>query len=237
MKTSHPLDVCRAALVPATGLEILASLRARGGVRVVRGDPAWVTWDNDRPDVISALVAVPGAELFAPRDGRWFRPGAHLPAFDLPPAGEPVPIDRAVLPDPVTPTEPADREPRRVPLRLVRCDVPRPTTALRCPVSALRPWADTAPAAEIAAVKAACSGDVAWLSGNKLPALVRAERFWGERVLIPLGFRADPDWPEAALREAAGIGPDEILVLTEQGSEAIPAGAFHPLTRAAIRRA
>jgi hypothetical protein len=237
MNERHPLDACRAARVPATGLEALAPLRARGGVRVVRGDPVWVAWDGERPDVIAALLTVPGAELFESRDGRWFRPGAHLPAFNLPPAGEPVLLDRAILPAPIEPLEPADREPRRAPLRLVRCDVPRPTTVLRCPIAALRPWADTATSAEIAAVRAARNGDAAWLMGSKLPAIVGAERFWGDRVLIPLGFRADPDWPEAALREAAGVGPDETLVLAEQGSEAIPADAFKPLTRAAIRRA
>jgi MoxR-vWA-beta-propeller ternary system domain bpX2 len=237
MKKPHPLDASRAALVPATVLEALAPLRARGGVRVLPGDPAWVTWDSDRPDVIAALVAVPGAELFEPRDGHWFRPGAYLPAFELPPPGEAVPIDRVVLPAAVMPTEPADREQRRVPLRLVRGDVPHATTALRSPIAALTEWVDTATSAEIAAVKAARNGDVAWLLGSRLPALVGVERFWGERVLIPLGFRADPDWPEPALREAAGVGPAEILVLTEQGPEAISAEAFKPLTRAAIRRA
>ncbi|HKB00802.1 MAG TPA: hypothetical protein VKD90_01220 [Gemmataceae bacterium] len=237
MKKDHPLDGCRAARVPATGLEALAPLRARGGVRVVDGDPAWVTWDGDRPDVVAALVAIPGAELFEPRDGHWFRPAARLPAFDLPPAGVPVPLERAVVPASEVPTEPADREPRRVPLRLVRSDMPHPASALRCPIGALKGWADTATTAEIAAVNAARKGDVAWLLGSRLPALARAERFWGARVLIPLGFRADPDWPESALREAAGVGPDEILVLTEDGSEAIPGDAFKSLTRAAIRRA
>jgi len=237
MKEGHPLGACRAAVVPATGFEVLAPLRARGGVRVVRGDPAWVTWDSDRPDVIRVLMAVPGVELFEPRDGRWFRPGTHLPAFGVPPAGELVAIDRAVLPAAVSPLEPVDREPRRVPLRLVRCERSRPTTALRCPIASLKGWADTAPSAEISAVKAARNGDAAWLLGSKLPALIAAGRFWGERVLVPLGFRADPDWPEAALREAAGVGPDEILVLTDEGPEAIPADAFRPLTRAAIRRA
>ncbi|MBO0700819.1 MAG: hypothetical protein J2P46_20660, partial [Zavarzinella sp.] len=228
-----PLKACRAARVPAEGLGALAPLRARGGVRVVRGDPAWVTWENERPDAIEALLAVPGVELFEPRDGRWFRPGAHLPAFDLPPAGDAVPLDRAILPAAVIPTEPAGVEPRRVPLRVVRCDVSRPTTALRCPTSALLPWADTATTSEIVAVKAARCGDVAWLLGSKLPTVAGAERFWGDRVLIPLGFRADPDWPEPALREAAGVGPDEMLVLTDNGSEAIPSDAFKPLTRAA----
>jgi hypothetical protein len=236
MTPKHPLAACRAARLPAAGLALLAPLRAAGGVQVVGGDSAWVTWDNDRPDVLAAVVAVPGAELFEPRDGRWFRPGGQLPAFDVPPQGEAVPLDRAIVPAAVAATEPEQRDVRRVPLRLVRCEVPRPATAVRCSVTALQKWADTATTAEITAVRAARSGDVTWLLGSKLPVLAGAERFWGEGVLIPLGFRADPDWPEAALREAANVGPDELLVLTENGTEAIPNDVFRPLTRGAIRR-
>jgi len=237
MKEHHPLKACRAARLPAAGLEALAPLRAQGGVRVIAGDPVWVTWDNERADVLAALLAVPGCELFEPRDGRWFRPGDRLPAFDVPPPGAAVPLDRAVVPAPFVPTEPPAREHGRVPLTIVRCDVPRPTTAMRCPVTALQAWADTAPTAEISAVKAARCGDVAWLLGSKLPAIPGAERFWGDRVLIPLGFRSNPDWPEPALREAAQVGSNEILVLMENAAEAIPVNAFRPLTRAAIRRA
>jgi hypothetical protein len=217
-------------------LESLAALRAKGGVRVIPGDAAWVTWEHDRPDVISAVLAVPGAELFEPREGRWFRPDDHLPAFDVPPTGELVALERVVVPAALTPTEPDGREHRRVPLTLVRSEVVKPTSAIRCRVDFLREWADSATTAEITGVKASRCGDVAWLLGKNFLAIAGAERFWGDRVLIPLGFRTEPDWPESALREATGVGPGEILVLTESGSEALPADAFRPLTRAAIRR-
>jgi MoxR-vWA-beta-propeller ternary system domain bpX2 len=237
MNTSHPLDACRAARLPVAGLESLATLRAKGGLRIVAGDPAWVTWDNERLDAIAALLAVPGAELFVPRDGRWYRPGERLPAFDVPPVGEALSIDRAIVPAPFVATEPDGRETSKVPLRLERCEIPRPTTTLHCRIDALQPWADAATTAEITTVKAARCGEVAWLMGPRLPSIADAERFWGERVLVPLGFRAEPDWPESPLREAAGVGPDEILVLLASGTEAISSDAFRPLTRAAIRRA
>jgi hypothetical protein len=219
------------------GLAALAPLRAAGSVRVIVGDLAWVTWDGPRPDVVAAVLAVPGTELFEPRDGHWFRSGDRLPAFDVPPAGDPVPVDRAVIPGPFAAMEPGDRELKRVPLRLVRSDLPRATSAARCSLKVLATWADAATTAEIAVVKAARCGDVVWLLGSRLPALPGGERFWGDRVLIPLGFRAEPDWPEAALREAANVGPDELLVLTEDAAEAISVGAFRPLTRGSIRRA
>lgn len=237
MTRSIPLDACRAARLPAAGLAALAHLRVTGGVRVVAGESAWIDWEGDRPDVIAAVVTVPGAELFEPRDGKWFVPGSHLPAFDVPPRGQTVPLDRAIVPAQFAPTEAGKRELRRVPLRLVRCETPRPTSAIHCSTVALQAWADTAPASEIAALKGARCGNRAWIIGQSLPAVASAERFWGEQVLIPLGWRAEPDWPEAALREATAVGPNEILILTADGAGAISDDAFQPLTRAAIRRA
>jgi hypothetical protein len=237
MSTPHPLDACRAARLPVAGLAALAPLRATGGMHVVLGEFVWVSWDRSRPEVTGALLSVPAVELFEPRDGRWFRLGEHLPAFDVPPAGTPMPLDRAVVPAGFAAAEPGERELKRLPLRPIPSDLHRPTSAIRSSVATLQAWAEAATTAEIVGVKAARCGEVAWLLGSKLPALVGAERFSGDRVLVPLGFRPDPDWPEAALREAANVGPDELLVLTEAGTEAIPADAFQALTRGAIRRA
>jgi MoxR-vWA-beta-propeller ternary system domain bpX2 len=238
MNHPHPLNACRAARVPTRGLAALAPLRAKGGVHVVMDKAtAWVTWDGDRRDVVDALLIVPGVEWFESRDGGWFGFGSRLPAFDVPPRGESIPLVRALVPAAFATAEAEARELARVNLRLVRCELPRPSTALRCRVEALRPWVDKATTAEITRVKAARRGDVAWLLGHVLPAIPGAERFWGERILVPLGYRADPDWPEQALREAAGVGSEEILILTAEGAEAIPAPAFRPLTRGALRRA
>ena len=237
MSDRHLLDACRAARLPVAGLAMLAPLRAASGINVIVDELAWVWWEGNRPELTAALIAVPEAELFEPRDGRWYRPGERLPVFDVPPRGESVLLDRAVLPAAFVPSEPQQRELRRVPLRLVRNDAPRPASAIRCSLSVLRSWTDIATTADIVNVKAARLRDICWLLGRKLPTFVNAERFWGERVLIPLGFRADPDWSDPALREAAHVGPDELLVLFEGSTEALPAGAFQPLTRAAVRRA
>jgi hypothetical protein len=237
MTPHQSLDACRAARVPAAGLAALASFRTTSRVQVVLGDPTWVTWDGPRPDLIVATLAVPAVELFELRDGRWFRIGERLPAFDVPPAGPAVPLDRAVGPAAVRVAKPPIRDLKQVALRLVPGDRPRPTAALRCSLAALAAWADSAPTAAVTAVRAARSGSLVWLLGSGLPALERAERFWGDRVLIPLGLRVEPDWAEAAIREAAAVGPDEILVLTWAGVEAISTGAFRPLARGAIRRA
>jgi hypothetical protein len=73
--------------------------------------------------------------------------------------------------------------------------------------------------------------------GIRLPALADGLRYWGDDVLIPLGFRADPQLAERALRAAIGAGPDDVVVLDGEGPELIPRQAFRPLSRAGIRLA
>jgi hypothetical protein len=70
-----------------------------------------------------------------------------------------------------------------------------------------------------------------------LPALAEGLRFWGCDVLIPLGYRAEPDLADRALRQAVGAGPDELVLLDQDGPELIPRQAFRPLSRAGIRLA
>jgi hypothetical protein len=90
---------------------------------------------------------------------------------------------------------------------------------------------------ELAAVRAARSGGRAMLLGPKLPAIAGAVRFWGGDLLVPVGFRPDPDLPPAALRAAAGATADELVFLSESGAELVPRAAFEPLSRAAARLA
>jgi len=81
------------------------------------------------------------------------------------------------------------------------------------------------------------AGDRVLLLGRPLPPIPGAERFWGGRILVPLGFRTDPEPPEPALCGALGAGDDEFLVLTQEGAETVPLRAFRTLTRAGVRLA
>jgi hypothetical protein len=93
------------------------------------------------------------------------------------------------------------------------------------------------------------------LLGKRLPLLPGGERFWGERVLLPLGWRAEPELPESAIYAALGIEDDAILLaagrsgfqpdsvsqvenLTYEPDIAIvPREVLQPLSRARVRLA
>jgi MoxR-vWA-beta-propeller ternary system domain bpX2 len=234
---SDAWEAVRAARVPAAGLAALAPVRCQAGVTVHRlGEAAWVVWPPEAEEVVRCLRPVRGVEFFAEHGGRWHRFGHRLPCADGPPHGAGEPLDRVLIPAPLTPLPPEEAGPP-VRLGIVRGGAPRPATALRCAVRDLAHWADTATTAELAAVRAARCGGRALLLGERLPTVHGGERFWGERVLVPLGFRPEPELPDAVLREACGVTEDELLILDAAGAEAVPERALQPLTRAGVRLA
>jgi hypothetical protein len=227
------------ACVHVSALAELVDLRREPGVTVtLAGDRAWIRWDPASGAILRRVLPLPGAELYERRGELWFRHGHRLPSFGLPIQGaEAVPLHRAVLPMPAHPEPPVGVPSPPVELTLVRDGQPRDTSAIRCGLEALGRWAEVATTARLGALRAARSDDRVLLLGRPLPPLAGVERFWGDRVLIPLGFRPEPDLPEPALHRALGADRDTLLVLTSQGAELVPLAAFNPLTRAGIRLA
>jgi hypothetical protein len=131
--------------------------------------------------------------------------------------------------------QPAATLPGPVTLAVVRGGESQPASALVCGVLDLLQWADSATTAELAAVRGARSGDRAVLLGQRLPAIPAATRFWGQSVLVPVGFRPEHELAPVVLRAACGASDGELLLLDESGVELIPRAAFEPLTRAGVR--
>jgi hypothetical protein len=233
-----PLDNVGCASLPLSALPALAAVRCVPDVTVaVIGERAWMRWPPGRGDVLVCVAALAGVDLFEQRDGHWYRPGHHLPAFGLPPHAPSRPLAQVLVPAPVQAETPPHLALISEPLRLVREEQPRAATALWCSLSALRKWADRAPTAELAAVHAARCDERVLLLGRRLPPLPGTDRLWGERVLIPLGYRPEPALPESALLEALQITADELIVLALEGAEVLPRSALQPLTRSAVRLA
>jgi hypothetical protein len=228
------------ASIPQTALPVLADLRRDPDIRVILAeDRAWIRWEADAEPILRRVLPVPGVELFVFREGHWYRYGCHLPVFGLPlePDDDAIPLSRALIPRPIVAATLGDSAITPVSLSLARDDRVRPTTAMTCAPEELKSWAETATTAQLTAVSAAWADDLMLLRGQALPALSGCTRFWGARVLVPLGFRPDPDLPESAVRRALRLADDVILLMQPEGFEEIPSEAFAPLTRAGVRRA
>jgi MoxR-vWA-beta-propeller ternary system domain bpX2 len=246
----------RCASIRAEDLPALADLRRHAHLRLAfERDRAWIYWEHASDEMMQILVGrilpLAGVELFTERDGAWYRLGERMPAFDAPPADRSgrMALDQAVLPLPIAGLRPDLTAREWRPLRVVRDESGRfhAATALRCALARVAEWADRATSAQIARLQAAWTGrsdgqhDEPQVllrgAGQALPVLPESQRFWGDTLLIPLGFRADPDLPETALHRALGSAEGDLAVLDQDGFELIPRNVFRTLDRAAIRLA
>jgi hypothetical protein len=160
-----------------------------------------------------------------------------LPAFDVPADSDARPLPSVLFPAPVKAEASAARTWSPVPLILVRDGLPRPATTLRGALTELGRWADGATSRWLEGLSAAIREEEVLVRGERLPPVVGAERFWGSRVLVPLGFRPEPALAESVLAAALGLSADELAVLGEDEVEVVLGLSFGPLTRAGLRRA
>lgn len=245
-----PLSELGCASLPVEALAVLAEFRCRPGVSAAMANGrAWVRWEPGDLTVLFRVLSVSGTQLYAARDDRWYRHGCHLPAFDFPSGLDYQPLYQVLLPTPVVPLPAPSQKPRPLPIGLVPDPRPRRTTALACGLAELARWADAVPSARLAAIQAAHCQGRALLRGTLLPLLPEGERFWGERLLIPLGRRPEPELPERTLLDVLGLTDDELVLLRGSASreggpslltaaaEVVQLSAFRALDRTAIRLA
>jgi hypothetical protein len=226
------------ASVPAIAVAVLADVRCLPQVQVALvGERAWIRFPPGNEQVLNRLLPVRGGEFFVLRDGLWYRHGCHLPCFDLPIDAKAQPLDLALTPAAVEP-QAAPRCPvQPVPLRLVPDNRPRQTTAMTCSKVELASWAEGATTASLTSIRGAISGDRVLLLGRHLPLFGEGARFWGGRLLAPLGYQVVPALPENEMLEALGVAEDAFLILSAERAEVIPQNAFEPLTRTGVRLA
>lgn len=237
----HELSQVGCASLPGDALAALGDLRGLPGARVTfDGDRAWLQWPTGDASVLRRVMPIAGVELYVQRGPHWYRLGDHLPAFGLPihrGDAAAIPLEQAVVPRPVRPEPPGGPPPVPMSLRLARDDRPRPARALRCRLEALAEWAERAPASSFRGLIAAWQGSEVLVMGPALPVIAGAERFWGDRLLVPLGHRPEPALAEPTLFRALGISEPGLAILSPEGVEAIPLTALGPLTRAGVRLA
>lgn len=237
MMMNPPLAEVCCAFFPTASLAWLATLRVHADIRVrMLGDCAWLWWTPGDEVVLQRVLALHDVAVFARREGRWYRPGQHLPAFDVPSEEGARPVLHVLTPAPVQPDCGAPSfQPLTV--RLLPDGRPRAASALYCTLADLADWAEQATSRQLAMLTAVCSGPRVLLRGERLPPLLEAERYWGRTILTRLGFRPEPEMSEGVLRQALGLQDEEIALLGDNGFEAIDARRFQPLTRAGVRLA
>jgi hypothetical protein len=228
----------RGARVPLVELDALASMRLHDDIQVAVDDPyAWVSWESSGAAALSRLLSRRKVEVFERRGSYWIPAGSFLPCFDVPSAESFLPLSRVVLPERFQGVECAGDQWRRADARLMPARCPRRATMLRSTLDALDAWANQATTSEIESLTAAWIDSVVLVRGESLPPLGAGDRFWGERLLVPIGREPDPALTEAAWREMLGIGGDELMIWDENAIEIVGLDAFRPMTRAGIRLA
>jgi MoxR-vWA-beta-propeller ternary system domain bpX2 len=226
------------ARIPLAALPQLARLRCHPGIRVTfHEDHAWLQWPTGDDLAVAQLVPIAGVQFFAGHQGKWYANGSRLPAHDLPATEPSLPLDQILLPPSDERQPPVSLPIEPIPVRLVADDLPRPTSALVCSLQVLVEWADRAPSEQIEQLMGAISESRVLLTGANLPLLAGNQRFWGDRVLVPLGARCEPHVSEVDLLEAWGAGPEELVLFDGTRPEIVPSQAFIPLSRSCIRRA
>ncbi len=197
----------------------------------------WLRWPAGQDDVALTLLPLEGARLYGQRDGRWYAWGRTLPDFDVPDTLRFQPLFQVVLPAPMQAQLATGFALEPASLRLVPDDTFRPAQALQCRLLAFLGWAENVPGCVLEHYRAAARGELLFVLGKKLPWFPDAERFWGQRVLVPSGFRPEPYVSETDLRAAVGVADTDLLVLRALRYELVRADNFTPLSLAALRLA
>lgn len=229
-------NVCCAS-IPVESLSALGKLRTRATLRVIRvGGRFWLHWPGDE-EVALQVLALPGVRTFIQHDRLWYALGSRVPTSEVPELGEGSALANVLLPASFQPHKPDEAPIEPVILRLERDDYPRPASAMRCSLRALADWADSATSLEMNSLQGVRCGERALVMGKKLPLLSGCQRYWGERVLVPLGYRPRPHLPESALVEALRLHLGELALVDRQGIEVVQRELLAPLSRAGVRLA
>jgi len=226
------------ASFPWSDLPALGPARALSHVEVARiDDRAWVRWQPGNELVLERILPLPDARFYVLRDQYWYRFSYHLPAFDVPFAVDYQPLHRVLILRLFEAEAPPGSKCEPAVISLVSDDRVRPATGALFSMTSLVQWIDMMPTPRLAEIQAACCGDQALLLGSRLPILPGCERFWGTKMLMPLGYRPEPLLPESAIRQGLSVAENDLLLWNFEGVEIISRRVFTPLTRSGVRLA
>jgi MoxR-vWA-beta-propeller ternary system domain bpX2 len=230
-----------AARIPSEDLDSLARFRDREDIQLapdVGGNHLWVRWPIESFDVAMAVFGISRVELFRSSGLQWYRAGSRIPIDFSPPDHDRFcSIQRLLIPSKIEWDGPSGAV-RPMTLLLAPSDVRRATSAMKARASDLIAWAECTPRSRLASKLAAIEGEMVWLLGADLP-WAPGPRWWGDRILCPLGLEPVPRLSEEFFVQALGLADGESAVLerTEVGTRAsmFTRSAFDPLTLSGLR--
>ncbi len=223
------------ARIPIATLGQLAALRCEPSLEAATArDECWLRWEAGRDWIAQVVLAIRGCRLYGKGSAGWQLWGSRLPTDEVPDSLEFRPMSAVLFPQKVQPISFNGVAWERTSIRLVPSDAVQPTTAMQTNLRDLETWAANVPPVRLEKLQAARSGDQVLVLGKHLPWL-EGQRYWGRRVLAPLGMRCDPALSEADLRAAFAVSDNELLILQAEGWEAIPEEAFSSIRLAGLR--
>ncbi|MGF1580417.1 MAG: hypothetical protein ACFCD0_13735 [Gemmataceae bacterium] len=231
----HSLLDVELACIHQTRLPLLARLRCHNQVTVTMvEESAWIRWTPGDETVLEQLLPVRDVGLFRKENGQWFPYNGYLPAKDIPESFDDTPLSHVLFPEKIAMVSPRSELPSPSSFRLIPSDKPRVGTGLLCQLEVLTEWSQTVSVLKLETLRAAIAGNDVFILGESLPAILSGDRFWGTRVLVPLGMRLHPELSEATVRSALSTNTDELVLFRENSCEAIPEVVFQPLSRASL---
>lgn len=222
--------------IPIQSLAGLAEARCAVGIDVIQdGEHCWLKWHAGSDWLVRWIMPLPGVELFERRDNQWYPFGSRFPCPGPPEQAAILRLDQVIFPAPFAVADSASNQVTPVRIQLVRDGQPRQATALRCTFEAMIGWVEQSTRRQIESLRGGKCGNEILIVGERIPLLPDARRYWGKRILRPLGYRSEPAVPESALLEVLGLQNGEVALVEAEGVEVIATAVLGTLTRARVR--
>lgn len=243
----QPPSVPDFARLPAAHLAALAEVRDRTGLQAaLEGEQVWVDLQGVSASTLGRLKPIPRIEFFLREQSGLLRKTGSRLAVDALPALQWQPLHE-LLSIELPPPRFASTVRGRSPLRLVRDDRPRASSAILTTLGVLADYVDGAPAIRLSPLRFAAAEDGRVLIvGQPVPPL-EGEHYWvsGE-IAVRSGWRLAPVCDPVVLQELVQLSAGDVALFRPVEAQAaedvgqftvriVAASDFVPVTRGAVR--
>ncbi len=213
-----------------------AVLRAHAGVEVCETPEAlWLRGPCDGGAIERAMWLVPGVRYRITFEGQLI-PWKHLLPVAALPQGDWMPLAKYLQPSVAAPALPGELS-ERVTLQWVRTGREQPAALLLLDAATWAEYVHDAPAIRLARLQFALSSEGAILvRGTPLPALPGTPFTLDAGIASPCGYTCVPAVKAEHIAESLQLKKDDIALFAPDGTcQIVPAGAWIPVTRSAVR--